>query len=62
MEAFAGDGDVIQEAFKPGTGPADIFSVIGMDEFATGDAILDVSPQAKPRCWIRYRRIVLERR
>lgn len=46
MEAFAGDGDVIQEAFKPGTGPADIFSVIGMDDFATGDAILEVSPQA----------------
>lgn len=46
MEAFLGDSDVIQEAFKPGTGPADIFSVIGLDEFATGDAILEVSPQA----------------
>lgn len=46
MEAFEGDKDVIMEAFKPGTGPADIFSVIGMDDFATGDTILEISPQA----------------
>lgn len=46
MEAFEGEQDVILEAFKPGTGPADIFSVIGLEDFATGDEILEVSPQA----------------
>lgn len=46
MEAFSGDEDVILEAFKPGTGPADIFSVIGMEDFISGEEILDVSPQA----------------
>ncbi len=46
MEANAGDPDVIYESFKPGTGPADFFSVIGMEEYATGEEILNVSPQA----------------
>ncbi|MEM9107906.1 MAG: penicillin-binding transpeptidase domain-containing protein, partial [Pseudomonadota bacterium] len=46
MEAQDGDPDVIFESFKPGTGPADFFSVIGMEEYATGDEILNVSPQA----------------
>ncbi|GKX33977.1 MAG: penicillin-binding protein 1A [Rhizobiaceae bacterium MnEN-MB40S] len=45
MEARAGDPDVIYESFKPGTGPADFFSVIGA-EYATGAEILDISPQA----------------
>ena len=34
------------EAFKPGTGPSDVYSVIGLEEFATGDAITTISPQA----------------
>lgn len=46
MEAFSGNEEVIYEAFKPGTGPADIFSVIGMENFISGDQILEVSPQA----------------
>ena len=46
MEARAGAADVIYESFKPGTGPADFFSVIGAEGFATGEEILNVSPQA----------------
>jgi penicillin-binding protein 1A len=46
MRAFEGEGDVIMEAFKPGTGPSDVYSVIGLEEFATGDAITTISPQA----------------
>lgn len=46
MEAQPGEPDVIYESFKPGTGPADFFSVIGMEEYATGEEILNVSPQA----------------
>lgn len=46
MEARAGEADVIYESFKPGTGPADFLSVIGMEEYATGEEILNVSPQA----------------
>jgi len=46
MESAPGASGTIMEAFKPGTGPSDIFSVIGMDEVATGEAILEVSPQA----------------
>ena len=46
MEARQGEPDVIYEAFKPGTGPADFFSVIGAKQYATGDEILNVSPQA----------------
>jgi penicillin-binding protein 1A len=46
MQAFEGEGDVIMEAFKPGTGPSDVYSVIGLEEFATGDAITTISPQA----------------
>lgn len=46
MEARPGEPDVIYESFKPGTGPADFFSVIGMEEYATGEEILNVSPQA----------------
>ncbi|MDF1607058.1 penicillin-binding protein 1A [Hoeflea sp. YIM 152468] len=46
MQAFEGEGGVIMEAFKPGTGPSDVYSVIGLEEFATGDAITTISPQA----------------
>jgi len=46
MQAEPGGADVIMEAFKPGTGPSDVYSVIGSDEIATGDAITNVSPQA----------------
>ncbi len=47
MEASPGDADTITEAFKPGTGPADVFAVIGAEEFATPEEILNSSPQAK---------------
>ncbi|QRM55064.1 penicillin-binding protein 1A [Sinorhizobium sp. BG8] len=46
MQANAGDPDTIMEAFKPGTGPADVFSVIGGEEYATPEEILRSSPQA----------------
>ncbi len=47
MAAFEGDPDTIIEAFKPGTGPADSFSVIGgLDEYAPPEEILKNSPQA----------------
>lgn len=46
MYATAGDPDTIIEAFKPGTGPADTFSVIGMEEYAAPEEILRESPQA----------------
>ena len=46
MEAFPGEPGTIMEAFKPGTGPSDVYSVIGMDEVATGEEILETSPQA----------------
>ncbi|MFT4159145.1 penicillin-binding protein 1A [Shinella sp.] len=46
MQAYEGDPDTIMEAFKPGTGPADVFSVIGGDEYATPEEILKSSPQA----------------
>ena len=46
MQAEPGEPDVIMEAFKPGTGPSDIYSVIGMDDIATGADITNVSPQA----------------
>ena len=47
MQAFDGDPDTIMEAFKPGTGPADVFSVIGGEEFASPEEILNSSQQAK---------------
>ena len=59
MEARAGEPDVIYESFKPGTGPADFFSVIGMEEYATGEEILNVSPAGEPRYRFRCRRTLL---
>ena len=47
MQANPGDPDTIMEAFKPGTGPADVFSVIGGEEYATPAEILNSSKQAK---------------
>lgn len=46
MQAVEGDPDTIMEAFKPGTGPADVFSVIGGDEYMEPEEILKNSPQA----------------
>lgn len=47
MMAFDGEPDTIVEAFKPGTGPADVFQVIGEGEYMTQEQILDSSPQAQ---------------
>ncbi|PDT80610.1 penicillin-binding protein 1A [Sinorhizobium sp. BJ1] len=47
MAAVEGEPDTIIEAFKPGTGPAETFSVIGdLDEYAPPEEILKNSPQA----------------
>ncbi|MGO4353807.1 penicillin-binding protein 1A [Rhizobium sp. RAF36] len=46
MAAQEGDPNTIIEAFKPGTGPADSFSVIGMDGTMAPEEILKTSPQA----------------
>jgi len=46
MQANPGEPDVIMEAFKPGTGPSDVYSVIGLEDYATGEAITNISPQA----------------
>ncbi len=46
MAAAEGDPNTIIEAFKPGTGPADSFSVIGMDSTMAPEEILKTSPQA----------------
>ncbi|MBB4007663.1 penicillin-binding protein 1A [Rhizobium taibaishanense] len=45
MAAVEGDPDTIVEAFKPGTGPADSLSVIGMDSNMQPDEIMKSSPQ-----------------
>jgi penicillin-binding protein 1A len=46
MAAVQGDPNTIIEAFKPGTGPADSLSVIGMDNAMAPEEILRTSPQA----------------
>ena len=46
MQATEGQPDTIMEAFKPGTGPASSFSVIGMDNYQAPEEILRTSPQA----------------
>jgi penicillin-binding protein 1A len=43
MRAGEGEPGTIMEAFKPGTGPADSYWVIGMDGGELGESI---SPQA----------------
>ncbi|WP_137153553.1 penicillin-binding protein 1A [Rhizobium sp. FKL33] len=47
MMAAEGDPDRIVEAFKPGTGPADVYSVIGAEGYASPEQILNSSQQAK---------------
>ncbi|RWX78784.1 penicillin-binding protein 1A [Neorhizobium lilium] len=47
MAAMEGEPDTIVEAFKPGTGPADSFHVIGEGENMSQDQILESSPQAQ---------------
>ena len=46
MQAGPGDPNTIVEAFKPGTGPANVFSVIGGEDYATPEEIMNQSPQA----------------
>jgi penicillin-binding protein 1A len=46
MQAQAGAGGAIVEAFKPGTGPADSYWVIGMDEFQAAERARELSPSA----------------
>lgn len=47
MAAIEGEPDTIMEAFKPGTGPASSFNVIGMDGAMSQEDILRASPQAQ---------------
>ncbi|MGO4448915.1 penicillin-binding protein 1A [Phyllobacterium sp. TAF24] len=44
MRASEGQPNVIMEAFKPGTGPADSYSVIGMGTFSEGAPVEVQSP------------------
>ena len=46
MRAAGGAPGSIVEAFKPGTGPADSYWVIGMDEFEAAERAREISPQA----------------
>ena len=46
MRASKGEPDTIMEAFKPGTGPADSYSVIGMDDIAAESRAREISPEA----------------
>jgi penicillin-binding protein 1A len=46
MRAFGEGPNVILEAFKPGTGPADSYSVIGMEEIAVQSREKVFSPKA----------------
>ncbi|SFI69982.1 penicillin-binding protein 1A [Aquamicrobium aerolatum DSM 21857] len=46
MRAADGAPGSIVEAFKPGTGPADSYWVIGMDEYEASERAREISPQA----------------
>lgn len=46
MQASAGAPGAIVEAFKPGTGPADSYWVIGMDELQAAERARELSPSA----------------
>lgn len=46
MHAQAGQPGVIMEAFKPGTGPADSYWVIGMEDLEGAGRAKAISPQA----------------
>ncbi|MEO9788354.1 MAG: penicillin-binding protein 1A [Aurantimonas coralicida] len=47
MRSGGSGGDVIMEAFKPGTGPSDTFNIIGADEMAGGFGSGQVSQEAE---------------
>ncbi|EAS51027.1 penicillin-binding protein [Aurantimonas manganoxydans SI85-9A1] len=47
MRSNGSGGDVIMEAFKPGTGPSDTFNIIGADEMAGGFGSGQVSQEAE---------------
>ena len=46
MQAMAGEPDAIDEYFKPGTGPASTYTIIGADSTLAPEEILKASPQA----------------
>ena len=46
MQAAPGDPEAIDEYFKPGTGPANSYTVIGADTMLAPEEILKASPQA----------------
>ncbi|MEO3999162.1 penicillin-binding protein 1A [Mesorhizobium sp. CAU 1732] len=46
MRAREGAGGAIMEAFKPGTGPADSYWVIGADDLQAAERARELSPQA----------------
>jgi penicillin-binding protein 1A len=46
MRAGEGQQGTIMEAFKPGTGPADSYWVIGMDETGVAQSRETISPSA----------------
>jgi penicillin-binding protein 1A len=46
MQATEGEPDAIDEFFKPGTGPADSYMVIGAESTLAPEEILKASPQA----------------
>ena len=46
MLALQGEPDAIDEFFKPGTGPASTFTIIGADSTLAPEEILKTSPQA----------------
>ncbi len=46
MQAMPGDPEAIDEYFKPGTGPANSYQVIGADMTLAPDEVIKASPQA----------------
>jgi penicillin-binding protein 1A len=46
MRSSGSGPNVILEAFKPGTGPADSYSVIGMEDIAVRQRSVVISPKA----------------
>ena len=46
MGSSGSGAGVIMEAFKPGTGPADSYSVIGIEDFAAAPSAQKISPSA----------------
>ena len=60
MQAMEGQGGTIIEAFKPGTGPADSYWVIGMGEDGSNGSGEALSPQASQAINDRRRRALLK--